>query len=250
MDPTAALYTVDPNLNVPYVQQWNFGIQHQLSSNLAMEVRYIGNRGTKLLRAVDINQVGFPAEFVEDFKRAQRNLAATGNPTRGETPQVIPNLGLGGYATSSTVKTYLRQNEIAEYVSFMALNRSYFFAGEGGEELGSQIPLSYFYRNPNCYVGDYLGNNSFSTYHGLQAEIRRRFSHGMTFQANYTFGKVLTDFAGTSNNFSGLMDNAQPQLEKMRPDYDITHSINSTSFGLINSAFSPRYMQVGLKLIF
>ncbi len=227
LDTTAALYTIDPKLDVPYVQQWNFGIQHQLSPNLALEVRYVGNRGVKLLRAIDINQMGFPAAFVEDFKRAQRNLAANGNPRVGETLTVIPNLGYGsGYVTSSTVRTYLAQNEIAEYVSFLAQNRSFFFAGEGGEDFGATIPVSYFYKNPNAYVGDYLGNNSYSSYHGLQAEIRRRFTNGLSFQANYTFGKVLTDFAGTTNNFSGLMDNAQPQLEKMRPDYDVTHTFN------------------------
>ena len=75
LDPAAALYTIDPNLRTPYVQQYTIGIQHEIFRDTALEVRYVGNHGIKLGRAVDVNQVFFPSEFVEDFRRAQRNLA-------------------------------------------------------------------------------------------------------------------------------------------------------------------------------
>ena len=51
------LFTIDPNLKTPYVQQWTLGIEHEIMANTAVEVRYVGNRGTKLLRGNDLNQV-------------------------------------------------------------------------------------------------------------------------------------------------------------------------------------------------
>ncbi|MCI0348520.1 MAG: hypothetical protein L0Z53_03765, partial [Acidobacteriales bacterium] len=228
------------------VQQWNLSFQHELFASTAVEVRYVGNRGTKLSRAIDINQVFFPAEFAADFRRAQRNLAANGNPTVGEPLTVFPRIGLGGFLQDTGVRTIIRNGEVGEYVaSFLAINRDFFFAGEGGEDFGATLPISYFFRNPGTYVGDFLGNNSFSTYHSLQMELRRRLSKGLDVQANYTFGKVLTDFPGSQANFSALMDNAQPALEKMRPDFDITHTFNANFLYELPFGANQRFLSVG-----
>src|SRR5437870_11327290 len=65
---------------------------------------------------------------------------------------------------------------------------------------------------------------SWSDYHGLQAEIRRRMSNGLYFQANYTFSKAYTDFEGSSSDFSALMDlTLGGKVEKKRQPNDITH---------------------------
>lgn len=47
---------VDPHLTDPQFFLWNFGIQHAFSSNLTMDVSYVGNHGFHLLDPVDINQ--------------------------------------------------------------------------------------------------------------------------------------------------------------------------------------------------
>ena len=75
------------------MRQWNVGLQYQLLPDTALEVRYVGNRGDNLLRAVDLNQLLLPDAFVEDFRRAQRNLAANGAPWLGEPLHIFPLLG-------------------------------------------------------------------------------------------------------------------------------------------------------------
>src|SRR5206468_1267420 len=45
----------DPNQRTPYVQQFNFGIQRELASNLLLDVAYVGNKGTKLPGLRNIN---------------------------------------------------------------------------------------------------------------------------------------------------------------------------------------------------
>lgn len=46
----------DPNFRDGYAQQWNLNISRQLSSNYALEVSYVGSKGTHLVVKRDINQ--------------------------------------------------------------------------------------------------------------------------------------------------------------------------------------------------
>jgi hypothetical protein len=47
---------VNQHLKTPYVSSWNLNIQHSFTSNLVLQVGYVGNEGTKLLSIYDINQ--------------------------------------------------------------------------------------------------------------------------------------------------------------------------------------------------
>ena len=63
---------LNPNLRTPYVQEWNFTIQHEIKDTI-IEARYVGNHATKLLRGFDYNQEQVPADFMTDFLNAQQN---------------------------------------------------------------------------------------------------------------------------------------------------------------------------------
>ena len=237
-DPQSALFTIDPDLRTPYVQQWNFGIQREILRDTVAEVRYVGNRGVKLTRGIDLNQQRiFAGGFFEDFQRARFNLfncpqnlptATRINPTAAQCPnrqalQVLP--GFGAFAfNQGTFQTALRQGEVARALDFYIFNKSFFFADFGAGDFGATQLLSTYLQNPNTYVADYVGNGSWSNYHALQAEVRRRFSHGFDFQANYTWSKAFTDFEGTQQNFSGLLDLTLGDVkEKRRGVNDLTH---------------------------
>lgn len=231
-DPVAALFTIDPDLRTPYVQQWNFGVQHELFGDMVAEVRYVGNRGTKLTRGVDINQQRiFAGGFFQDFQRARFNFLNCGgrvNPTAAQCAnrqplQVLPSFGAFAL-NQSTFVTAVRQGEPARALDFFIQNKDFFFADFGAGVFGSTQLLSTFLPNPNTYVADYVGNGSFSNYHALQAEIRQRLRGGFDFQANYTWSKALTDFEGSQQNFSGLLDLTLGNVvEKRRGINDLTH---------------------------
>ncbi len=53
--PVAGVY-VDPNLQTPYVQQFNVGLQWELWKNFVLDVGYVGNKGTHLLQLISPNQ--------------------------------------------------------------------------------------------------------------------------------------------------------------------------------------------------
>jgi Carboxypeptidase regulatory-like domain/TonB-dependent Receptor Plug Domain len=50
------VFTVDPNLRTPYIQNYNFNLQHEVLRNGVFQVGYVGSNGTKLFRYRDINQ--------------------------------------------------------------------------------------------------------------------------------------------------------------------------------------------------
>jgi len=231
-DPFAALFTIDPDLRTPYVQQWNIGVQREIFRDTVAEVRYVGNRGIKLTRGIDINQQRiFAGGFFEDFQRARFNLLNCGgrvNPTpaqcaNGQPLQVLPSFG--AFALNQpTFLTAVRQGEPARVLDFFISNKEFFFADFGGGDFGSTQLLGTYLANPNAYVADYVGNGSYSNYNAFQAEIRRRLSRGLDFQANYTWSKAFTDFEGTQQNFSGLLDLTLGNIvEKRRGINDLTH---------------------------
>ncbi|MGE0102149.1 MAG: TonB-dependent receptor [Blastocatellales bacterium] len=232
-----ALFTIQPDLQTPYVQQWNFGIEREIMRDTVFEVRYVGNRGTKLTRAIDINQVRiFDNGFLDDFRRAERNLAANGDPRVGETLQVFPQLGLAGLVTNPTILNLIAQGQVGELASIYVTNRDLFLTpGDFGAQLGPE----YFLRaNPNAFVADYVGNGAFSNYHALQTEVRRRLRNGVYFQANYTYGKGFTDFEGSQTNFNALLDlGSTNAVEKQRISDDITHVFKAN--GIYELPFGP-----------
>jgi hypothetical protein len=98
-------------------------------------------------------------------------------------------------------------------------------------------------------VGDYLNNQAISmygwssigssSYHALQANLRKQFSHGVQFDLNYTYSKSLDITSAASRvGFSvygyqniGLVGSRlanafSPNLARAVSDFDLTHQIN------------------------
>lgn len=57
---TLSPFSVDPRDRTPYLQEWNFGIQHSFGKDWLAEISYAGNKGTKLDERVNINQAYLP----------------------------------------------------------------------------------------------------------------------------------------------------------------------------------------------
>jgi hypothetical protein len=53
--PPSAQHTARRDNVMPYVQQWNFGIQHELITDLLVEVNYVGSKGTSLASFISGN---------------------------------------------------------------------------------------------------------------------------------------------------------------------------------------------------
>ena len=89
------------------------------------------------------------------------------------------------------------------------------------------VPFIKFLANPASGVVNRLQNGAFYKYNSLQLEVRRRFSEGLYFQANYTFSKNIGDAAASNGSQSLVepyLDNLNPQLDRTRVDFDQTHA--------------------------
>ncbi len=61
------MYTAPDSNRLPYVQNWNFGIQYQLPASTVLEVNYIGNKGTRLM-AYGLDQLNnLPFSAVQQY---------------------------------------------------------------------------------------------------------------------------------------------------------------------------------------
>lgn len=71
-DRTQLLRAYDDHLRTPYIQNWNAGLQRQLTRNTVLDVRYVGSKGTRLIRSADINEVNiFETGILEAFRITQ-----------------------------------------------------------------------------------------------------------------------------------------------------------------------------------
>jgi hypothetical protein len=194
----------------------------------------------------------FENGFLQDFLRAQRNLTLSTalnatNPAIPASPAfnsavpgsqqltIFPLIGRRGLFTTATGTTLdsaivnlISQGQVGELVNtYVASRNTYLTPGPNGTPgvNGATLGPGFFLpANARAGAVDFIGNGSWSTYNALQAEIRRRLSHGIYFQANYTWSKAYTDFEGSDANFSALLDLAQGgTVEKKRQTNDVTH---------------------------
>lgn len=75
-----------PNLKIGYVESWSLGIQREFKKDNVIEVRYVGNRGHKLWRQEDLNELNIIENGVySEWKLAQQNLLANIAAGQGTT---------------------------------------------------------------------------------------------------------------------------------------------------------------------
>jgi len=74
--------SVEPDLATPFVDNWSLGVQHAFTSNLSVDVEYVGTHAGDLIGNVDLNQVPAGAAFCLNtpLTTAQSNGACAGGP--------------------------------------------------------------------------------------------------------------------------------------------------------------------------
>jgi Carboxypeptidase regulatory-like domain len=107
----------NPELHLPYVVNYNLGVQHQFGSNVSLEVAYVGNHGYELLNFHDINQAPLGAGWCLNTLTAAQLADACkgvtpGTPLAAYNPLAtqearpfytkFPYLGFINYATNAS----------------------------------------------------------------------------------------------------------------------------------------------------
>lgn len=193
-DRAQTLRAFDDNLRQPYVQNWNASIQRVLPGDFLLDLRYVGNKGTKGIRATNLNETNiFENGLLDAFRLAQRGQ---------ESPLLDRVLqGLRGNATGSTfmrtnatLAGYLANNSVGAFANYINTQN---VAGRNGGLLSvAGLPENFIVVNPQFASATLAGNFANSSYHSFQADVTKRFSKGLTMQANYTWAKALGEEEG------------------------------------------------------
>ncbi len=171
-----------------YTQTWNLNIQRQLPFKMLLDVGYVGTKGT--------------------------GLEANGLRVVNQLP--ASDLVLGSLLTSTV------NSQAAIPARALALGARYPFAAPG-QSVPLWQTLSQF---PQVLNGGTIGGwdapLGFSTYHALQVQLNKQFSHGIGWVSNYTFSKTIaniTDVYSVGVN-PGLMVANNLALQKSIASFD------------------------------
>jgi hypothetical protein len=205
---TNSATTYDPHLQTPYIMSWTFGLQREITKDMAIEVRYVGNRALKFRQSYNLNEVNIVENgFLNEFKLAQANLQAnikagkgntfayTGAP--GTSPLPITLAYFGGNVDPKDTSKYTSSNfTSATFVNTLALNNAnpvsfatnLYNQAAFRTNASTLLAQNFFLANPGLQGGAFfLGNGGRSTYDSAVVELRRRLSKGLLVQGSYTF---------------------------------------------------------------
>jgi hypothetical protein len=212
--PTVTVF--DPNLRTGYMQQMNFGVQHQLTRNTVLDVGFLRTMGTKLFGFLDLNQPRIHGDFLSSFNeleafRANGTPVGAGNTIArifGGAQAAITGLGAANFqqGLAGTVADNLDRNNYQRYAA----------AG-----------VSPFYiRNfPQYNQVQYGGNVHSSSYNSLQMAVSHK-TRNAVLNLNYTYSRSIDNGSLDGNGFTAPVDNFNLVNNRGRSDTDRPHVVN------------------------
>lgn len=253
-------FGVDPNYQVQRNYEYNVGIQRELVADMILEIRYVGGRSDEAARTIDYNQIDILNNgFLTDFRRAQNNCLLQGRtllngPNDTRNPLFLCTSAAYNPAIVGSQQLPVFNNLVGQGSLTNATNLSFIQQGRIGSLAQNYISLRQqgtvqLQPTSSAFALEILTNGGKYRYNALQAEIRRRYANGYSFQVNYTFQKTLADIPGDANadqNRQGpRLDNNNPGLDFGRPDYDRTHTLNANMVYELPFGKGKRFLNQG-----
>jgi Carboxypeptidase regulatory-like domain/TonB dependent receptor len=197
IDPNSpTLFSESPHLATPFTQQWHFGFQYQLPSQMLLDVSYAGSHGQDLYGMYNGNQAQPNVQFCT---------------TNGNTPENCPTAPRRPFpAVDGTIDT-LRANDYSNYSALQV-------HVEKRVSHGLQFGASYTYAHASddassASLGS-LNNGDFRNqlypwleYGNSDFDIRHRFVINYAYELPFGHGKALGGNA--SGILNGLIGNWQ-----------------------------------------
>jgi Carboxypeptidase regulatory-like domain len=247
--------TVNPNIKTPYVQNWSFGIQRELPGNWVVEVNYVGNHSVHMWDAYDLNEVNiFGNGFLQDFKNAQANYAASAGATfAGVNPTPILTQAFGGASSPAfTNPAFLfdvQTGQAGALAGAITQAPSFFcnlvgdtfspcvlqgYTAAGQAPAPTAYPINMFQVNP--YSGgnalEYLSDPGSENYNGLHINVKHPVGHGLNFMADYAYSHAFTnrylgDYYSADSALADFYTLRDPGLNHVPSPYDLRHTFNT-----------------------
>jgi hypothetical protein len=237
-DRSQTVRAFDSNLRAAYVQNWNVSVQRDAGWGTVVEARYVGNKGTKLVRGANFNEANiFETGILDAFvvTRAGGNHPLLDKIFMGLN---VPGLGVvdgvsrtgsDAVRVNSTTAAQLANGNVGAFANF--LNTSTFITGQvGGLLRRAGFPENFVTVNPQFANANLTGNFANSTFHSFQLDVRKRLSHGLQFQSNYTWSKALGEEEGSGQEQLDSYRNARNRRldKRLLSGFHATHVMRNS----------------------
>jgi hypothetical protein len=215
-NPSSSINTIEQHIRTPYTMSWTFGIQREITKDMAVEVRYAATRNLQVYTQPSINEYNVVQNgFLNEFRLAQKNLTANVLAGKGNS---FAYTGVAGTSPLPITLAYIAgkvdPNNPANYTSTLFTNSTYVNsylstfspnpaslasslfsdATRRANGLAAGLPANEFIVNPDVVGGGawiYM-NGGGNYYDSMVVELRRRLSKGLLVQGNYTWAKGLS----------------------------------------------------------
>src|SRR6266540_1972037 len=227
----------DPSTRSPKTYQWGISAQREIGFKSVVELNYIGRKGVGLYGAYDVNQVDiFNNGFLGAFNtvRAGGESALINSLLSADAGRIAAGVTGSVFLRNTLAAAALTQGSAATAANAIATRRN----------SGATVPVivqsgfsPFFFRSYPQFSGALrvLDSTDFSTYHALEAQIKRRFGTGLGFQASYTLAKSMDSRSfdptfsvvstGNAQSASSTpFDNRNRRLNFARSDFDRRHT--------------------------
>lgn len=240
-------FAVDPNFKVGRNYSIDFTVQRELPGNMLLEVGYIGRIARNLPNSVDFDSSPYMfvdkasgQSFAKAFDTVAAELAAGQTITtqpwfENQLPGFGAQLTTAGGCTPPPVpgqppsppvsSTQCLVNQITS--SFLNRNVGTVFRvlGRDRQKLGVPNP---FYNNRQIVFALFMRtHNDLSNYHAATFTLRKRPSHGLQFDLNYTFSRSLDQVGTVQNNAGTYASSFSPNYQYGQSLFDRTHVFNA-----------------------
>ncbi len=240
-----------PNFHTPYSEQWNFGVQREVSKGAVLSVDYVHNTTLKIGQTLDVNHEGAARNFNKANATAAVNatLAACAPGATVATAIVAGGCpGLHGTGSGATISDFATNGLDSQSIYVGAV--PYAIAGKPN---AGAFPGS----NPLLGAGSFVQPIGRSGYDALQVVYRQQRNHPFRYtdsaniQVSYSRSRIVSTgtagggTAGSSDEFfnNAVSDNDNPSLFMGRSSLDRS---NELSFGgSITLKYSPRISAIG-----
>lgn len=210
----------DPDLEMPYTQQWNLSIERKAPFDSSVRVTYSGNRGIGLLRYVQDNLPISPLAGGIVVVNHPNNAPAAGAPDlRGvRIDKVAADFRCAGTGFIPGVLVQTPAQGPCNKPVPIANNEVSFRVRRNNERRP----------DPRFDTNLLVGNGAWSYYHGLQVEWIKRLSRGLSFNVAYTFSKAIdttseaTAVGTGDSNFNGPDTREARSLSRFHTPHRLT----------------------------
>jgi hypothetical protein len=206
-----------PDIKIARVRNWTVGFARSLSRDMAVEIRYVGNKGDNEWSAINYNTIRADTlvanGFMNEFKLAMANLQA--NNASGVASRVGSFAYFGAGTGTNPLPIYLAYlngsrdaGNPAAYASASTTWANSTIAGRlaapnpnptgaAGDLDGTLTrrnqaqalgyTRNFFVLNPDASNVNVTDSGAFSKFNALQIELRRRLSKGFSANMNYQY---------------------------------------------------------------